>query len=73
MFTMNLLALHLLLFSSTQACFWRSKLSKEDCQDFGRNDDGCYDQLHHGRLQAAEMTADLYKVFFISLQNLNLC
>ena len=58
---MNLLIL-LYVISGTQACFWRSRLNKADCQDFERNDDACYDEIHHGRLQATEMTADLYKV-----------
>ena len=58
---MNLLILFNVI-SLTQACFWRSKLNKGDCEDFERNNDACYDEIHHGRLQAAEMTADLYKV-----------
>ena len=36
-------------------------MTKEDCEDFESNNDGCVD-VYQGRLQATEMTADLYKV-----------
>ena len=44
-----------------KACFWSSHITREDCEDFERQDDGC-ESVYQGRLQAAEMTSDLYKV-----------
>ena len=51
------------LLSLSQACFWSSRITREDCEDFDRINDGC-DAIYQGRLQAAEMSADLYKVKF---------
>ena len=51
------------LLSLSQACFWSSRITREDCEDFERINDGC-DAIYQGRLQAAEMSADLYKVKF---------
>ena len=45
----------------SKACFWSSHITREDCEDFERPDDGC-ESVYQGRLQAAEMTSDLYKV-----------
>ena len=49
------------LIINAKACFWRSNLSKDDCEDFEKLGGKC-ENIYKGRLQATEMTADLYKV-----------
>ena len=56
----------LVLASLATSCWWRGKLDKDDCEDFEKNDEQC-ENIYHGRLQATEMTADLYKVGINSL------
>ena len=51
----------IILANSCHSCWWRSSISKDDCEDFDKNDNQC-ENIYHGRLQATEMTADLYKV-----------
>ena len=45
----------------TIIAFWDFLPFKDDCEDFEKNDEQC-ENIYHGRLQATEMTADLYKV-----------
>ena len=54
----------LILASLATSCWWSGKLDKDDCEDFEKNDEQC-ENIYHGRLQATEMTADLYKVNLI--------
>ena len=59
--TNKLVFVIVILSSTAHGCWWRGSLNKDDCEDFKKNDQGC-ENIHHGRLQATEMTADLYKV-----------
>ena len=47
----------------SQSCLWSGSLDRDDCEDFEKLGQNC-DNIYQGRLQAAEMTADLYKVLF---------
>ena len=59
----------LALLGLSQACFWSTQVTREDCEDFELQTDGC-EGVYQGRLQAAEMTADLYRVQIYFTNNL---
>ena len=48
-------------YNSSNACFWGGGISREDCEDFEKNDAQCED-LYQGRMQAMELSVELYKV-----------
>ena len=48
------------LFLLSEACWWGGGITKEDCEEFEKNEQ-CED-LYQGRIQTMEMAVELYKV-----------